>query len=58
MSLRIRKLHILIDKIYIRDNSPIDIMRCISRSLDRHMERVNPLNHLMDEIRLRQWLTA
>ena len=58
MTLRIRKFHILIDKIHIRDDLPIDIMRCISRSLDRHMERVNPLNRFMDEIRLRQWLAA
>ena len=58
MSLWISEFHILIDKIHIRDDSPIDIMRCISRSLDRHMERMNPFNHLMDEIRLRQWLAA
>ena len=58
MSLRICKLHVLIDKIHIRNDSSIDIMRCISRSLDRHMERMNPLNRFMDEIRLCQWFTA
>lgn len=58
MGFRIRKFYILIDQIHVLYDTTVDIMRRITGSLDRHMERPRPLNRLMDKIRLRQWFAA
>ena len=58
MLFRIRQFHILIDKIHIFNDLSINIMRSETRCLNRHMERMNPFNHLMNEIRLRQRFAA
>lgn len=58
MFFRIRQFHILIDKIHIFNDLSINIMRSEARCLNRHMERMNPLNHVMNKICLRQRFAA
>ena len=48
MGFRIRKFYILIDQIHVLYDTTVDIMRRITGSLDR----------LMDKSRLRQWFAA
>lgn len=58
MLFRIRQFHILIHKIHIANNLLINIMRSKTGCLNRHIKRMNPLYHVMNEIRLRQRFAA